>query len=93
MGGTFLLCSLWASFNLFFSLTSLRQSDHPPDNPVRGASMLHRRPKRPRPPLWPLLVLPVVMSFVAALVALISGSVIGFALAAVYSAGGFTMST
>ncbi|KAK1923370.1 hypothetical protein DB88DRAFT_490942 [Papiliotrema laurentii] len=100
LGGTFFLCALWASFNLIISLTYLhpkaarstsRESKlkplHPPDN---GRI---KRKKRKRPPIWPLLVLPFLMLAVAALVALISGSVIGFALAAVYSAGGFTMST
>lgn len=51
------------------------------------------RPKRTRPPLWPLVFIPIVALGIAGLTALVSGTVIGFALAAVYSAGGFSMST
>ncbi|WVQ77526.1 hypothetical protein IAR50_007212 [Cryptococcus sp. DSM 104548] len=51
------------------------------------------RPKRKRPPLWPILVLPLVATAVAAAVALVTGTVVGFALAAIYSAAGFSMST
>ncbi|WWD20408.1 hypothetical protein CI109_104884 [Kwoniella shandongensis] len=53
---------------------------------------LERR-KGKRPPLWPILVLPVVAVSVAALISIVTGTVVGFALAAVYSAGGFSMST
>ncbi|ORY34654.1 hypothetical protein BCR39DRAFT_513838 [Naematelia encephala] len=52
-----------------------------------------RRPRRKRPPLWPVFLLPVVMTAVAAVVSVVTGTVVGFALAAVYSAGGFSMST
>ena len=55
--------------------------------------MLRARAKRGRAPLWPVLLVPLVMTATAMLVALITGTVIGFALAAVYSAGSFTMST
>ncbi|WVQ84448.1 hypothetical protein IAT38_006600 [Cryptococcus sp. DSM 104549] len=51
------------------------------------------RPKRKRPPLWPILILPLVAISVAGVIAVITGTVMGFALAAVYSAGGFSMST
>ncbi|OCF34346.1 hypothetical protein I316_03860 [Kwoniella heveanensis BCC8398] len=52
-----------------------------------------RKRRKKRPPLWPVLILPAVSVFVAAVIALISGTVVGFALAAIYSAGGFSMST
>ncbi|WVQ95918.1 hypothetical protein IAU59_003017 [Kwoniella sp. CBS 9459] len=52
-----------------------------------------RRRRRKRPPLWPILILPAMSVVVAAIIALISGTVVGFALAAIYSAGGFSMST
>ena len=52
-----------------------------------------RAQRRTRPPLWPLLLIPVIALLVAAMVALISATVIGFALAALYSAGGFSMAT
>jgi hypothetical protein len=108
VGGTFLLCSLFASFTLFLSLTTYRQNASPPVKPPDPKSDAlpethggdgHRRrsekrtEKRKRPPFWPLIVLPVFWSAVAALVSMVSGSIVGFALAAVYSAGGFTMST
>lgn len=51
------------------------------------------RARRKRPPLWPLLLLPIGAVCVAAVIAVISATVIGFALAALYSAGGFSMST
>ncbi|KAK8849784.1 hypothetical protein IAR55_005120 [Kwoniella newhampshirensis] len=51
------------------------------------------RRKRKRPPLWPIFLLPVVSVSVAAVIAVITGTVVGFALAAIYSAGGFSMST
>jgi hypothetical protein len=51
------------------------------------------RPLRKRPPLWPIFLIPIVVGAVAAIVALISGTVVGFVLAAIYSAGGFSMST
>ena len=62
---------------------------YPPTHPL----VHHHTPKRRRPPIWPVLVLPCIMAGVAAVVALVSGTVVGFALAAVYSAGGFNMST
>ncbi|AFR94309.1 hypothetical protein C343_02380 [Cryptococcus neoformans C23] len=51
------------------------------------------RPKRKKPPFWPVILLPIVMAVVAGIVSIISSTIIGFALAAVYSAGGFSMST
>lgn len=45
------------------------------------------------PPLWPLLLIPLIAVAVSALISLISATIIGFALAALYSAGGFSMST
>jgi uncharacterized membrane-anchored protein YitT (DUF2179 family) len=51
------------------------------------------RPKRKRPPFWPLIFIPIGALISAGFIAVFSGTVIGFALAAVYSAGGFSMST
>lgn len=51
------------------------------------------RPKRKKPPFWPVILLPIVMAVVAGIVSIISSTIIGFALAAVYSSGGFSMST
>ncbi|WVF68368.1 hypothetical protein IAT40_003133 [Kwoniella sp. CBS 6097] len=59
--------------------------------PIMKKNLRKRRKKRP--PLWPILTLPAISMFVAAVIALISGTVVGFALAAIYSAGGFSMST
>ena len=57
------------------------------------ASRKTRVQRRTRPPLWPLALIPVIAFVAAAIVALVSATVIGFALAALYSAGGFSMST
>lgn len=57
-----------------------------------SAKRIARTPPK-RPPLWPVFLLPVVACLVAAVISLISATVIGFALAAVYSAGAFSMST
>lgn len=43
--------------------------------------------------MWLIAFIPLVMGFIATSVALVSGTVVGFALAAVYSAAGFSMST
>ncbi|RXK39705.1 hypothetical protein M231_03060 [Tremella mesenterica] len=51
------------------------------------------RAKRIKPPLWPVFIFPLIMTSIAGVVGVISGTVVGFALAAVYSAGGFAMST
>jgi hypothetical protein len=59
----------------------------------RSTKGVRSRLRYKKPPLWPILVLPIVMAAIAAAVAAVSGTVVGFALAAVYSAGGFTMST
>lgn len=107
--GIFFLCSLWASFTLLLSLTTYRDNAAPlqstsinaeksapvtaPAPAEAGTLRARRRLRRKRPPFWPLIILPLVMSAIAALVALISGTIVGFSLAAVYSAGGFTMST
>ncbi|KAL7425244.1 hypothetical protein Q5752_000932 [Cryptotrichosporon argae] len=61
--------------------------------PAAAALPLPWRSKRRRPPLWLVGLIPLVMGGIAALVALISGTVVGFALAAIYSAGSFSMST
>jgi hypothetical protein len=51
-----------------------------------------RRPRKPFP-LWPVFLIPVVWSALGALVALICSAAVGFVLAAVYNAAGFSMST
>ncbi|WVN87470.1 uncharacterized protein L203_102652 [Cryptococcus depauperatus CBS 7841] len=51
------------------------------------------RLKRKRPPFWPILILPIAAVIIAALIAVVTGTVVGFALAAIYSGGGFSMST
>ncbi|CAD6579754.1 MAG: hypothetical protein TREMPRED_002560, partial [Tremellales sp. Tagirdzhanova-0007] len=104
--GIFLICSLFAAFTILLSLTVHRTSSQPiptpssqfTDNPIRPDSLGHKRPmqprlKRKRPPLWPVLLLPLLMTSVAAVIALVTGTVVGFALAAVYAAGGFSLST
>ncbi|ODN84957.1 hypothetical protein L202_00801 [Cryptococcus amylolentus CBS 6039] len=87
--------------------SSSTTSDNPvsdPNNatPLRSRDSAHPAPpkpkileraKRKRPPLWPVLILPLVATALAAGVALVTGTVVGFALAAVYSAAGFSMST
>jgi hypothetical protein len=54
---------------------------------------LSRYAQRKRPPLYFIAFIPLGMAAAAALVAIVSGTVTGFALAAVYSAAGFSMST
>ncbi|WWC92666.1 uncharacterized protein L201_007625 [Kwoniella dendrophila CBS 6074] len=54
---------------------------------------LTARKKPKKPPLWPIIILPIISLFIAAFIGLISSTVVGFALAAIYSAGGFSMST
>ena len=107
IGAVFLLCSLLAAFTTLLSLTVFRNptSTSPPSTthspfsathtPLPGSGMYQgkRRRKRKRPPLWPVVLLPVVAYAIAAFVALVSGTVVGFSLAAVYSAGGFHVST
>lgn len=51
------------------------------------------RPKRKKPPFWPVILLPIVMTVAAGIISIISSTIVGFALAAIYSAGGFSMST
>lgn len=51
------------------------------------------RLKRKRPPIWPVLLLPVIVTAAVGVVSVISSTIVGFALAAIYSAGGFSMST
>ncbi|WRT69821.1 uncharacterized protein IL334_006812 [Kwoniella shivajii] len=52
-----------------------------------------RKRKSKKPPLWPIFILPMIVCLLASTISLISGTVVGFALAAIYSAGGFSMST
>lgn len=105
----FLLCSLLAALNILLSIThrkptatSSNTSSHPvptphPNRPpspnVNTEAPKRVRAKRKRPPIWPVLLIPVVVTVVAAIIALITGTVVGFALAAVYSAGQFSVST
>ncbi|GFZ49772.1 hypothetical protein JCM24511_07175 [Saitozyma sp. JCM 24511] len=141
LGGTFFLTSIFASFNLFLSLSVFRPklprrsnttpsgirtppehppssrsteattpSKSPPNGPGSGQADTSRRdrigrvgrvsrigrvgrigPKRP--PLWLVALIPLTTGVVAGVISLVSATVVGFALAAVYSAGGFVMST
>ncbi|RSH93163.1 hypothetical protein EHS25_007516 [Saitozyma podzolica] len=139
LGGTFFLTSIFASFNLFLSLSVFRPklpkrhstapsgirtpSEHPPSSRSTGASTTPSKsptngtgpgqadtgrrerigrvgrvgrvgrigPKRP--PLWLVALIPLTTGVVAGVISLVSATVVGFALAAVYSAGGFVMST
>ncbi|WVR07949.1 hypothetical protein IAU60_004992 [Kwoniella sp. DSM 27419] len=109
LGSLFLLCSTFASFTMLLNVTIYRpysaastrrqNLDIPQDKGKLSFAALAnsdssiRRRKRKRPPLWPILILPAAATAVSAAIALISGTVVGFALAAVYSAGGFSMST
>jgi hypothetical protein len=104
IGGIFLLCSLLASLSLLLSQTIY---DHPsstssttstpkhqaPFHPPISSSTQHLKPPRKKPPLWPIFLLPIVVGLVASFIALLSGTVVGFTLATIYAAGGFSMST
>lgn len=70
------------------SLTVLRRR---PPEPTNEREKL-RRPRKPFP-LWPVFLIPFAWAFSAALVALICSGVVGFVLAAVYNAAGFSFST
>ncbi|RSH81246.1 uncharacterized protein EHS24_008683 [Apiotrichum porosum] len=61
--------------------------------PRRARRKMSKYASRKRPPMWLIAFIPLVMGFIATSVALVSGTVVGFALAAVYSAAGFSMST
>ncbi|KAL1412565.1 hypothetical protein Q8F55_000312 [Vanrija albida] len=107
--GTFLACAALASANIVLSRTLFapRKDDEMELLPRRGlvgaisraasaASSIargRRHRARRRPPLYLVLIIPLLMGVIAAFVALVSGTVVGFALAAVYSSGGFSMST
>lgn len=85
-----MVCGVLAAVNLLLSRTVYRQIQ------LESASVsgiLSRYQRRKRPPLWMILIIPLVMAATATLVALVSGTVVGFALAAVYAAAGFSMST
>lgn len=94
IGGIFFLCSMMAFITSLLSLTLLRPSD-PPDRarPDPTGGVIRGKRKRKRPPLWPVFLIPFVGSAMGAVLGLISGTVVGFVLSAVYSAGGFSMST
>jgi uncharacterized membrane-anchored protein YitT (DUF2179 family) len=72
-------------------------SSHPlnPSAPGQPPQMLNLSTYRlrKRPPLAYVLFIPLFMAVVAGFVAIVSGTIVGFALAAVYSAAGFSMST
>nr|XP_019043674.1 hypothetical protein I302_08255 [Kwoniella bestiolae CBS 10118]OCF22604.1 hypothetical protein I302_08255 [Kwoniella bestiolae CBS 10118] len=96
IGSLFLICSTFASLTIFLNLTTYR--DKPATPTVGGLtsyphSEKSRRSKSKKPPLWPILILPIISIVIASGISLISGTVVGFALAAIYSAGGFSMST
>ncbi|TXT12994.1 hypothetical protein VHUM_01395 [Vanrija humicola] len=85
---TFLACAALASANIVLSRNLFSRAAS------AASSIGRRRPRtRRRPPLYLVLLIPLVMAAIAAFVALVSGTVVGFALAAVYSSGGFSMST
>lgn len=88
MSATFEACAALAMFALLLARGAARRRD--------AAANAGRRSKfrvRRRPPFYLLLLFPVAMGAIATFVSLVSGTVVGFALAAVYSAGGFSMST
>lgn len=97
----FFLSSVYAAFTIILSLIK-RDSESTPEDFKHSRSysvtldlappIPPQHPTKP-PPLWPALLLPLVFSALAAFVSFISGTVVGFALAAVYDAGGFSMST
>nr|XP_018260136.1 uncharacterized protein I303_07053 [Kwoniella dejecticola CBS 10117]OBR82294.1 hypothetical protein I303_07053 [Kwoniella dejecticola CBS 10117] len=105
LGFLFLICSMLASFTIFINIVRFRTN--PPDRPSKqnsGGRMnglirmglekdKDKGERRKKPPLWPIFVLPVVSVIIASGISLISGTVVGFALAAIYSSGGFSMST
>ncbi|OCF62100.1 hypothetical protein L486_01766 [Kwoniella mangroviensis CBS 10435] len=96
LGSLFLICSIYASLTIFINITTYRdkQSDHSRDIPSLSKKMIvGKRIKSKRPPLWPIFILPVISVVIASGISLISATVVGFALAAIYSAGGFSMST
>jgi len=93
IGGTFFLCSIAAFLTALLSLTIFRRPPNlPPTTSPEDTEREKLRPKRKRPPLWPVLLIPLVWSALGAIVALISGTIVGFVLGAVYSAGGSSMS-
>lgn len=93
IGGIFFLCSMMAFITTLLSLTTLRSDPPDPADKSNAGRPLGGRRKRKRPPLWPVFLIPLVGSGIGAVLAFLSGTVVGFVLAAVYSAGGFSMST
>ncbi|WWC73805.1 uncharacterized protein I206_107777 [Kwoniella pini CBS 10737] len=104
LGALFLICSILASFTIFINIFKYRAN--PPDRqPASSANKYEnftkfgrgkekeRIERRKKPPLWPIFILPLISVIIASAISLISGTVVGFALAAIYSAGGFSMST
>lgn len=99
VAATFEACALLAMVSLFISRTTSRRNQKEAIARARQRASgthggrLSRYRMRQMPPLWLLLIIPLAMGAIACFVSLVSGTVVGFALAAVYSAGGFSMST
>ncbi|WWC95704.1 hypothetical protein V866_002569 [Kwoniella sp. B9012] len=94
LGSLFLICSIYASLTIFINMTTYR--DKPSDRNRNDPSLNKKKIARKRskkPPLWPIFILPLISVVIASGISLISATVVGFALAAIYSAGGFSMST
>lgn len=93
--GTYEACALLAVIALSLSRATSGRIQAESDSARRrdAGGKRTRFRTRQRPPLWMLLMIPLAMGAIACFVSLVSGTVVGFALAAVYSAGGFSMST
>ncbi|GMK56577.1 hypothetical protein CspeluHIS016_0304170 [Cutaneotrichosporon spelunceum] len=88
MSATFEACAALAVFAQLLSRSAARRRDAAANAGRRSKFRLRRRS-----PLYFLLLIPIAMGAIATFVSLVSGTVVGFALAAVYNAGGFAMST
>lgn len=94
--GVFMICAGTALVNLLLSRfvwTPKDERDHERGENYIPSSKISRYKTIKPLPLWLYFLIPVAMAATAAFVSLISGTVVGFSLAAVYSAGGFSMST
>lgn len=94
--GVFCICAMTALVNLLLSRfvwSPKEERDHErqPGHNHHGVTPLYYTIKPL--PLWLFALIPVCMAATAAFVSLVSGTVVGFALAAIYAAGGFSMST
>ncbi|BEJ13520.1 hypothetical protein CspHIS471_0306940 [Cutaneotrichosporon sp. HIS471] len=88
MSTTFEACAALAVLAQLLSRSAARRRDAAA-NAGRQSKFRQRR----RAPFYLLPLIPIAMGAIATFVSLVSGTVVGFALAAVYSAGGFAMST